>query len=49
MYRKYIKRWVDFIFSLILSPFVLLICAIVAPFIYFEDKGDVFIKQNAED
>lgn len=44
MYRKYIKRWVDFIFSLILSPFVLLICAIVAPFIYFEDKGDVFYK-----
>lgn len=44
MYRKYVKRWMDFLFSLILSPFVLLICVIVAPFIYFEDRGSIFYK-----
>lgn len=44
MYRKYVKRWIDVLASLILSPLVLLICAIVAPFIYFEDKGRIFYK-----
>ena len=44
MYRKYVKRWMDFLFSLILSPFVLLICVIFAPFIYFEDRGSIFYK-----
>lgn len=44
MYRKCVKRWMDVLFSLILSPLVLLICAIVAPFIYFEDRGSIFYK-----
>lgn len=44
MYRKYVKRWIDILASLILCPLVLLICVIVAPFIYFEDKGSIFYK-----
>ena len=44
MYRKYVKRWIDVLASLILCPLVLLICVIVAPFIYSEDKGSVFYK-----
>lgn len=44
MYNKVFKRWFDFIGALILSPFILLVCAIVGPFIYFEDKGSIFYK-----
>lgn len=44
MYRKCVKRWIDVLASLILCPLVLLICVIVAPFIYFEDKGSIFYK-----
>lgn len=46
MYRKFFKRLIDIILSLIALPFVLLAIAIMAPFIYFEDKGPVFY--NAE-
>lgn len=42
MYRFFLKRCIDIIISLIALPFVLLIICIVAPFIYFEDKGPVF-------
>lgn len=44
IYSKYIKRIIDFIGALVLSPFVLLICILVGPFIYFEDHGSIFYK-----
>lgn len=44
MYRKHVKRWMDIAVSLVLCPFVLLVCVVVGPFIYIEDKGSVFYK-----
>lgn len=44
IYRKYVKRGLDLIVSLIISPFVAIVCLIVAPFIYFEDHGSIFYK-----
>ena len=46
MYVKFIKRLLDIIISLVALPFVVLIIAIMAPIIYFTDKGPVFY--NAE-
>ena len=46
MYKKFFKRLIDIILSLIALPFVLLAIAVTAPFIYFEDKGPIFY--NAE-
>ena len=42
MYKRFGKRLCDIIISLIALPFVLIIIAILAPFIHFEDKGPVF-------
>lgn len=42
MYLRFGKRICDIIIGLIALPFVCLIIAIIAPFIYFEDKGPVF-------
>ena len=42
MYNKFFKRLIDLVLSLIALPFVLLVIVIMAPFIYFEDKGPVF-------
>ena len=42
MYKKYIKRLLDFLLALIATPFVLLVIAVMAPFIYLEDRGPVF-------
>lgn len=42
MYKNFFKRLVDIVLSLIATPFVLLVIVIMAPFIYFEDKGPVF-------
>lgn len=42
MYRKYIKRILDFCFALIGMPFLGLIILIVAPLIKLEDGGDIF-------
>lgn len=42
MYKKYIKRLIDIILSLIVLPFVILITAIMAPIIYISDPGPVF-------
>lgn len=42
MYKKYIKRLLDFLLALIATPFVLLAIVIIAPFIYLEDRGPVF-------
>ena len=44
MYQKFIKRLIDLMGSLTLSPFVALVCLIFAPLIYLEDKGTVFYK-----
>ena len=42
MYKKFIKRAIDIVLSLIALPFVLLVVAIMAVFIYLEDRGPVF-------
>lgn len=42
MYRDFFKRVIDLMFALVALPFVLLIILIVAPFIYFDDKGPIF-------
>lgn len=42
MYKKFFKRAIDIVLSLIALPFVLLVIVIMAPFIYFEDRGPVF-------
>lgn len=46
MYKKVIKRILDFLIALMATPFVLLVVIILAPFIYFYDKGPIFY--NAE-
>lgn len=42
MYKRVFKRVLDIVVSLVALPFVLLIIAVLAPVIYFEDKGPVF-------
>jgi undecaprenyl phosphate N,N'-diacetylbacillosamine 1-phosphate transferase len=42
MYKKYIKRLFDIIFSLILLPFLLPVIVICSVFIKIEDRGPVF-------
>ena len=42
MYRKYVKRLIDIILSLIGLPIFLVIFLIVAPIIMIEDKGPIF-------
>ena len=42
MYRKFFKRSIDILLSLIAMPFVLLVILIMAPLIYLEDRGPVF-------
>lgn len=42
MYRHFFKRVIDIIGALILLPFVLLVIIILAPFIWFSDKGPIF-------
>ena len=44
MYKKYIKRWLDFAGALVLTPFIAVVGVIVAPLIYLEDHGSVFYK-----
>lgn len=42
MYRRFFKRLLDVVVSLVALPLVLLVIAVLAPVIYFEDKGPVF-------
>ena len=42
MYRFFIKRLFDLFLGLLAFPFVLLIIIIIAPSIWFDDKGPVF-------
>lgn len=46
IYISIIKRCFDFLIALIALPVVLIVIAIVAPFIYFEDKGSIFYNAN---
>ena len=42
MYRKYVKRLLDFGISLMAFPFWGILFLVIAPIIYFQDKGSVF-------
>lgn len=42
MYKNIIKRTLDIVISILLLPLFLLICLVVAPFIYIEDNGKIF-------
>ena len=42
MYKGFFKRLFDFLISLLFLPFILLLIIVVAPFIYFTDKGPIF-------
>lgn len=46
LYRKYIKRLLDIILSLIGLPFFLLIFLVLAPMIWLEDHGPIFYNAN---
>lgn len=46
MYVKVGKGAIDFIIGLIALPFILLVTVVIAPLIYFNDKGPIFY--NAE-
>lgn len=46
MYRHFFKRFLDIVGALLLLPFVLLVIMVLAPLIYFTDKGPIFY--NAE-
>lgn len=42
MYKRFIKRLLDILVALVALPFVLLLILIIAPFIFFEDRGPIF-------
>ena len=42
MYARFFKRILDLIISILVMPLLLLLVIILAPIIYFEDKGPVF-------
>jgi len=42
MYKKYFKRVFDLLLALIALPFWLILLIIIAPLIYFDDKGPIF-------
>lgn len=42
MYKKFVKRLLDIVISLIALPFVGLVILIFGPIIYFTDKGPIF-------
>ena len=44
MYRRYIKRILDFVFALFALPFILIVCVIFGPIIWLEDRGTVFYR-----
>lgn len=46
MYKNFFKRFIDIVVSLIALPFFCLIFIIVAPLIYFTDKGPVFYNAD---
>ena len=46
MYKSYIKRLFDLLFSLIGLPFFAVVFAVLAPIIHFADKGPVFYNAD---
>lgn len=46
MYKKYIKRFIDILLSIIGMPFFVISLIIVAPIIYISDKGPVFYNAD---
>ncbi len=46
MYKHFFKRVFDIVISLVALPFVLLLILVLAPFIYFTDKGTIFYNAN---
>lgn len=46
MYKHFFKRIIDVCIGLFALPFVLLVIVILAPFIYFTDKGPIFYNAN---
>ena len=42
LYSRFIKRFLDIVLSIIAIPFILLVFIIIAPIIFFEDKGPIF-------
>ena len=42
MYKHFFKRLFDFLIALCCLPFILLVIIVVAPFIYFTDRGPIF-------
>ncbi len=42
LYTNFFKRVLDIVLSLILLPFILIACIIIAPIIFIEDKGPIF-------
>lgn len=42
MYKKYVKRGIDFCLALIALPFVLILIVILAPVIFISDPGPIF-------
>lgn len=42
MYRHFFKRFFDILLSILALPFVAIIIAVIAPIIYFTDKGPIF-------
>lgn len=42
LYTNFFKRVLDIVLSLILLPFILIVCIIIAPIIFIEDKGPIF-------
>lgn len=46
MYQHIFKRLIEFILAIFAIPFILFILCIVAPIIYFSDKGPVFYNAN---
>ena len=46
MYKRFFKRAIDFTIALLAMPFILLILLIMAPIIYFTDRGPVFYNAS---
>ena len=42
MYLKFVKRLFDIFFSIAILPLLIIITIIVAPLIWFEDRGSIF-------
>lgn len=44
MYKRYVKRVLDIVLSVLAAPVFLLVLAVTAPLIYFSDRGPVFFN-----